>query len=149
MKTVDYKIAKVSEDDLEEIANLYILFWNDKMDLSKMKSKFTEISQNPNYIFLCAKENGKVIGTIQGIICEELYGECLPFLVMENFVVNESYRGKNIGRNLLKELENIGKERKCSQIIFITESDRRQAIKFYENQGFNSNSHKGFKKSLE
>lgn len=148
MNEFNYKIRKLNENDLNEVSKPYALFWNDKMDISKMKDKFLHISQNPNYIFLVAEENGKVIGTIQGVVCEELYGECFPFLVMENFVVNKEYRGKGVGRELLSELEKIGKERHCSQIIFITETERQETVRFYEKVGFNSNSHKGFKKSL-
>ncbi|WP_298651956.1 GNAT family N-acetyltransferase [uncultured Proteiniphilum sp.] len=149
MDNYNYKIRNIKENDLDEVAHLYTLFWNGKMNLSKMKQKFSEISKNPNYIFLCAEESGKVIGTIQGVICEELYGECTPFLVMENFVVAENSRGKGVGRELLSELEKIGKEKNCSQIIFITETDRKETVGFYERVGFNSTSHKGFKKSLK
>lgn len=147
--SIDYKIRRINESDLEEIANLYMFFWNDRMNLPKMKQKLAELSKNSNYIFLCAEKEGKVIGTIQGIICEELYGECVPFLVMENFIVHEDYRARGVGRNLLNELEKIGKENNCSQIIFITETDREETVKFYEKVGFNSESHKGFKKSLK
>jgi ribosomal protein S18 acetylase RimI-like enzyme len=142
-------IRRINENDLNEVANLYTLFWNEKMNLSKMKEKFTEISTNSNYIILVAETNGKVSGTIQGIICEELYGECLPFLVMENFVVAENTRGKGIGRKLLTELEKIGKASGCTQILFITETERKDTIRFYEKLGFNSVSHKGFKKILK
>lgn len=149
MEKINYRIRNLNDKDLVDVAKLYTLFWNDSMDISKMEQNFSELSKNPNYIFLCAEENGKVIGTIQGIICDELYGECVPFLVMENFVIAERYRGKGIGRQLLNELEKIGKERKCSQIIFITEADRKETIEFYERVGFSSTSHRGFKKSLK
>lgn len=149
MSNSNYVIRGLNEDDLEDVAKLYTLFWNDRMNLTKMKQKFTEVIQNSNYIFLCAEKEGKVVGTIQGIICEELYGDCIPFLVMENFVVAENHQGKGIGRKLLKELERVGKERNCSQIIFITEADRKETVSFYERVGFNPTSHKGFKKSLK
>lgn len=149
MDKINYKIRNLNDKDLVDVAELYTLFWKDSMDIPKMEQKFSDLSKNPNYIFLCAEENGKVIGTIQGIICDELYGDCAPFLVMENFVIAEEYRGKGIGRQLLNELEKIGKEKKCSQIIFITEADRINTVEFYERVGFNSTSHKGFKKSLE
>ncbi len=142
-------IRRINENDLNDVANLYSLFWNEKMNLSRMREKFTEISTNSNYIILVAETDGKVVGTIQGIICEELYGDCFPFLVMENFVVEENSRGKGIGRKLLTELEMFGKERSCTQVLFITETDRIDTIKFYEKLGFSSISHKGFKKSLK
>lgn len=114
-----------------------------------MRTVFRKLADDTNYIFLCAEIDGKIVGTIQGIVCYELYGECNPFLVMENFVVDAQYRQKGIGRMLLNELESIGKERKCSQIIFITETQRRDAVEFYQKMGFDPTSHAGFKKSLE
>lgn len=149
MSNSDYIIRNLNEGDLEDVANLYTLFWNDRMDLPKMKQIFAKVMMNSNYVFLCAEKDGKVVGTIQGIVCEELYGDCIPFLVMENFVVAENHQGKGIGRKLLKELERVGKERNCSQIIFITEADRKETVSFYKRVGHNSTSHKGFKKSLK
>jgi ribosomal protein S18 acetylase RimI-like enzyme len=123
-------IRRIKESDLHEVAELYSLFWNEKTNLSRMRDKFREISTNPHYIFLVAEMNGSVVGTIQGIVCEELYGECYPFLVMENFVVADNFRGKGIGRKLLTELEKIGKEKCCTQILFITETERKDTINF-------------------
>lgn len=149
MNKIDFKIRELKEEDLGEVGKLYALFWGDKMNLSKMKEKFSQVSQNDKYIFLVAEKDQKILGTIQGIICEELYGECMPFLVMENFVVDESFQGNGIGRKLLCELERIGKQKNCSQIVFITESDRKDTVKFYEKVGFDSTTHKGFKKTLK
>lgn len=149
MNGLNYEIRSLKENDLNDVAKLYTLFWNDKMNILKMKKKFGQISKNPNYIFLCAENNGKVIGVIQGIVCEEIYGDCIPFLMMENFVIDKNFRRKGIGQSLLNELEKVGKEKSCSQIIFITETDREDTVRFYENLGFDSISHKGFKKALK
>ncbi|MBS3999682.1 MAG: GNAT family N-acetyltransferase [Desulfobulbaceae bacterium] len=149
MNNIDFNIRKLKEEDLVEVAKLYTLFWGDKMNLYKMKEKFLQISQDDKYIFLVAEKDQNIVGTIQGIICEELYGECFPFLVMENFVVDENHQGNGIGRKLLYELERIGMQKNCSQIVFITESDRKDTVKFYEKVGFDSISHKGFKKKLK
>ena len=156
MDKLNCKVRSLNNKDLVDVAELYTLFWNDSMDISKMEQNFSELSKNPNYIFLCAEENGKVIGTIQGIICEELYGKCLPFLVMENFVIAEKYRGRGVGRELLKELEKIGKERKCSQIIFITETETGlmlpEAVSLYKKKGYiqipNYGQYKNMEKSI-
>ena len=149
MSKVDFEIRKLKEEDIDDIAELYTLFWGDKMNLSKMKEKFTQISHNESYIFLVAEKDNKVLGTIQGVICEELYGDCIPFLVMDNFVVDKTFQGNGIGGELLNELMRIGRQKNCSQIFFITETDRKDTVKFYEKMGFDSISHKGFKKSLK
>lgn len=65
---------------MESVAELYRLFWNDKMNVQKMKVKFQKLSK-----------------------------------------------------------------KQCSQIIFITETNRQETIRFYEKAGFNPHSHTGFK----
>ena len=113
-----------------------------------MKEKFTHLKDNPNYIFLCAVIDDKVVGTIMGIVCEELYGECSPFFVMEDLVVDKQYRRKGVAKALVTELIHYAKESGCKQIQFITEKNRKEALAFYKSLGFNANTHIGFKKSL-
>lgn len=67
---MDFKIRELKEEDLYEVAKLYTLFWGDKMNLSKMKEKFSRISQNDQYVFLVAEKDQKIVGTMQGIVCE-------------------------------------------------------------------------------
>jgi GNAT superfamily N-acetyltransferase len=83
-----------------------------------------------------------------GIICEELYGSCDSFLVLENMIVDKTVRNKGVGKALIKELERIAKEINCTQILLITENDRIDAIKFYESAGYNPTTHRGFKKKI-
>ncbi len=142
------EIRELTLNDIESLIDLYEIFWGEKSDRQKMEKKFFDLKKNPSYIILCAVKDNKVVGTIQGIICEELYGSCQPFLLMENFVVDKNYRRQNIGNLLIKTLEEIAKNKSCTQILFITESNRKDTIRFYESVGYNSEMHKGFKKSL-
>ena len=141
-------IRNVEENDLHSVAQLYKIFWGDEQYPEKMKAKFKELQNNNNYIFLCATVNGQAIGTLMGIICDELYGECRPFMVMEDLVVHDNFRKMKIGTNLLRTLEMIGKERGCCQILFMTEMNRTSTISFYESLGYNSKANVGFKKKL-
>jgi ribosomal protein S18 acetylase RimI-like enzyme len=50
--------------------------------------------------------------------------------------VNESFRGKGIGKKLMEEVRNIAKERGVSRIQLSVWSDNAQARRFYENLGF-------------
>ncbi len=144
----DLIIRKLEEKDLDELSLLYKQFWNEESNIETMKKKYQEIKNNPNYIILSAVINGTLVGSICGVVCEELYGACRPFLVMEDLIVDKNMRKKGIGKALLEKLENFGKERKCSQIIFITETNRIDAVSFYEKMGFKSKTHTGFKKLL-
>ena len=53
-----------------------------------------------------------------------------------------------IASALLNELEIIAGERECTQMILVTETDRRDACAFYEASGFLSGVNSGYKKKL-
>ena len=113
-----------------------------------MHKKFQELKDNPNYIFLSALEDNQLVSSILGIVCEELYGQCQPFMVIEDFIVDKDCRQQGIGTALINKMEEYAKERGCSNIVFVTETERTGAIKFYESVGFTADTHQGFKKSL-
>lgn len=142
-------IRKVKEQDLRAIASLYKGFWNEESCMGKMESTLSLLNKHPDYIILSAIENKKVVGTITGIICHQLYGDCKPFLVIENFVVDVTYRRRGIGKALFKRIESMAKKKKCCQIQLITDSFRKGSQRFYESVGFPKGIHKGYKKEIE
>jgi len=79
---------------------------------------------------------------------EELYGDCKPFLVIENMIVDSKYRKKGIGKMLIEQIEKQAKIKGCSQIILVTEMNRHDACGFYESIGFHPTANKGYKKKL-
>jgi ribosomal protein S18 acetylase RimI-like enzyme len=142
------EIRKLEYNDLLQLALLYKYFWDEDSDLQKMEKAFNKLNNNDAYIFLCAVEDNKICGSIMGIICYELYGNCDPFLVIENMIVDVNYRKNGIGKNLFTEIEKIAKEKKCTQIILVTESTRKDACSFYESIGFDPIKNKGYKKKI-
>ena len=138
----------MNNNDLPRLAELYRQFWNEESDLHAMREQFQNVSRNDTHILLCAEENGEVLGSVMGVVCEELYGDCRPFLVIENMIVHENARRKGIAAALLTELEIRAKERNCTQMILVTESDRNDACGFYESNGFNPGVNVGYKKKL-
>jgi len=141
-------IRKLKKDDIDSLDELYFHFWNEHSNLQRMYEKFCELSDDDNYIFLVAEVNNTIAGSILGIICHELYGECKPFLLMEDLIVDNNFRKMGIGKRLINELEKIAREKNCYQILFITEANRKDTIKFYESIGFDSKKNIGFKRSL-
>ncbi|MCL2576534.1 MAG: GNAT family N-acetyltransferase [Defluviitaleaceae bacterium] len=134
--------------DLDFLSELYFQFWGEKSNVVKVRKKFSQLQENPAYILLCAVEDDRLVGSVMGVICEELYGECQPFLVVENMIVDSSCRKKGIGKLLFAELEKQAKKRECSQILLVTESNREDACGFYESLGFHPTANKGYKKKI-
>ena len=142
-------IRKINKNDINSLAELYKEFWGEKSNIKKMIDKYDEIKNNGKYIILCAVHDKKVVGTVMGIICDELYGECNPFMIIEDLVVHSKYRRIGIGEKLMNTMYKYAKRVRCSQILFITEKDRRETIKFYESLGYNAKTHVGFKMKVK
>ena len=142
------QIRKMIAGDIPSLARLYEQFWGDHSSIKKMSEVFARIERNPDYILLSATIDDTVAGSIYAVVCHELYGECRPFMVVENFIVDRDHRRKGIGRALIGEVEKIASDRGCSQIILITENSREDTIRFYASVGYDPDTHKGFKKPL-
>lgn len=142
------EIGRLTEDDLPFLAELYKQFWGEESSLKRMRATFQRLSIDPDYVFWVAKINNRVVGSVMGIVCEELYGECKPFLVVEDVLVDQNHRRKGIGASLMRQLERCAADRGCGYIIFVTEKERTDAHRFYESLGYKAEAYKGFKKRL-
>ncbi|HZK86120.1 MAG TPA: GNAT family N-acetyltransferase [Desulfosporosinus sp.] len=142
-------IREMIADDISELAQLYRQFWNEESCVETMHKQFNKFQKNDLHILISAIENNKLIGSVMGVICEELYGDCKPFLILENMIVDNNYRNKGVGKALISMLEEIATKRNCTQVILVTESNRIDACKFYGSVGYSPQTHKGFKKKLK
>ena len=142
------KIDKLTEQDLEPLSEIFVQFWHEKSSLDKMRATFSRIAINPAYLLLTAKHNGRLVGFVMGIICEELYGQCKPFMVIEDLIVDANQRRNGIGTALMRELEKSAIAHGCCQIIFVTEAERTEAHQFYMSLGYDYEPYKGFKKRI-
>lgn len=141
-------IRNICKQDLPQLALLYEQFWGEKSYPEKMARQLKKLEGRNTHIVLTAVEGDELLGSVMGIVCEELYGDCRPFLVVENMIVDKACRRTGVGRALLAELENRAKARGCTQMILVTEKSRQDACGFYESAGFEPNKHTGYKKKL-
>jgi ribosomal protein S18 acetylase RimI-like enzyme len=78
-----------------------------------------------------AFENDELIGWI---ICD--FRECNNSLFIENMLVSEKFRGQNIGRLLIKNINRKARELQCRILELETQNTNYPAIKFYQKAGF-------------
>lgn len=142
-------IRRMIADDIPQLAQLYKQFWHEYSDVETMYKQYHKLCEADTHVLLSAIESEQLVGSVMGIVCEELYGDCKPFMVLENMIVDKNCRNKGIGKALISMLEKISAEKNCTQIILITETKRTDACKFYESVGYNPDTHKGFKKKLK
>ena len=61
-------VRSMVKEDIPDLALLYKQFWNEDSTKELMESKFLELKDNPNYIFISALEGNHLIGSVSGII---------------------------------------------------------------------------------
>lgn len=139
-------IKHIKSDDLSGLCQLYDELVNRVNNYTKLVDVYQSIQNNDNYIILGAFNDEGLVGSLMGIICYDLVGECQPFMVIENVIVSNRVRRQGIGKKLMLEIEQIAKERGCYYIIFVSGDQRKEAHAFYENLGFKDEKVEGYRK---
>ncbi len=143
-------IELLKENDLRGLKELYEnAFEGSHTDLQSATMAFEKIRNNPLYNILVAKDGEKVVGTVMGVACYELFGSCKPFMVVENVAVLQSHRRMGIAKKLFERLEEVAKSLECSAILFVSSEHRHWAHKLYESLGYGQDKVYGYRKRLK
>jgi ribosomal protein S18 acetylase RimI-like enzyme len=143
------KVTALAEQDLPDLARLYRQFRGEQSLLEDMRKTFRRLQKNPDYTLLGVREGGRLVGSVMGIRCEELYGHCRPFMVVEDMIVDRAHRRRGIGSELMRAIEQEAVRHDCSYIMLVTDATRRQALGFYERLGYHPDRYRACKKYLE
>jgi predicted N-acetyltransferase YhbS len=142
-------IELLKENNLHGLKELYEnAFEESHTDLNAATATFEKIRNNSCYNILVAKDGEKVVGSVMGLACYELFGSCKPFMVVENVAVLQSHRRKGIAKMLFERLEEIARSLECSAILFVSSEHRLGAHKLYESLGYGQDKVNGYRKRL-
>lgn len=144
-------MVMIREAIKSDLAGLSILFGEltrTKSSIEKMTKIFRHIQNDESYKLIVAEQDGEIVGTIMGILCYDLVGECRPFMVIENVVVANSKRGQGVGSKLIEKIEDIGKQNEVNYMMLVSAAERIETHKFYESVGYKLDVVQGFKKFL-
>lgn len=142
------EIRMLQIGDLPQLAALYGELVEEKSSPEAMRGTFDKIASDDNYRLLGAFEDGRLAGSLMGVICEDLIGECRPFMVIENVIVSEAFRGKKVGKLLMQEAERVARERRCAYALLVSSGFRKEAHAFYESLGYTEDV-RGFRQRLD
>ncbi|WP_180012762.1 GNAT family N-acetyltransferase [Acinetobacter sp. YH16031] len=117
--------------------------------LKSIKQRWERIHQDSHYQTLVIEQDSHVIG-YAGFIQEYTWEFDGGYLRIQAFVIDQAYRGKGIGKQLMAAIEQIAKEQgfKMIQLNSGNREERYPAHAFYQGLGFDSYSI-GFRKNLE
>ena len=124
-------------------------YQEEKQIFKNLTSSFDLINLDKDYLLIGAKDdNGNLVGSLLGIICKDLGGDCRPYIIVENVIVKSSYRGMGIGKVLMTFIEDFARMKNCYFTMLVSAFRRKDSHKFYESIGYANDVVKGFKKYL-
>lgn len=142
-------IRKIKESDLEELRSLYCELCDRELSLEGIKKAFMRVNDNKDYYLLGAEIEGKIVGTLMGIVCYDVASENQNFMTIENVVVGKLHRGKGICKALVHEIEKIAKANECNYIYLVSGENRKEAHALYSTLGYADENARGFRKHFK
>lgn len=91
-------------------------------------------------------EKTEIVGSITISIVDNLTYQGRPIALIENVIVDESYRRQGVATALFEEAIKIAKSKNCHKVELISSNHRTFSHSFYERFGFTE--HKGFRLRL-
>lgn len=105
---------------------------------------FEEIDGDRNNELMVAESGGEIVGTLQITFTPSISFQGGKRATVESVRVDERFRGRGIGKELMIWAIDRAREENCFAIQLTTNADRKDAHRFYENLGFKG-SHLGMK----
>jgi GNAT superfamily N-acetyltransferase len=104
--------------------------------LPEFEEIFGRIERDPGHKLIVAELDGRVVGSAEMVIADNLSHRGLPWAVMENVIVDKDVRRKGIAAAMVKHLVGLAKESGCYKIGLSSSKERPAAHRMYESLGF-------------
>ena len=130
------EIRFVTEQNAKQLQELLVQLGDEKGNLSKLKETIRNLEKNKDYGLFGAFEGEQLIGSVMGVCCQDVYGDCRKFIVIENVIVDQNYHGKGVAKQLFETMEHWSKERDCYYAILVSGIIRERAHHFYKKMGY-------------
>jgi ribosomal protein S18 acetylase RimI-like enzyme len=143
------RVVALAEQDLPDLARLYSQFRGEQSSLEDMRITFGKLEKDTNYLLFGVREGGRLVGSVTGVLCRELYGSCCPFMVVEDVIVDQAHRRRGVGSKLMQAVEQEALRHDCSYIMLVTDANRTDALGFYEHLGYHPERYRACKKYLD
>jgi GNAT superfamily N-acetyltransferase len=132
-------IRKATRDDLQAILGLYADLEPDDgqvLDLPEAERILERMAQYPDYSVYVAEVEDKVVGTFGLLIMDNLAHLGAPSGVVEDVVVNGRWRGRGIGKEMMRFAMDRCTRAGCYKLTLSSNLQRKRAHDFYESLGF-------------
>ena len=139
-------IRPSKESDEASVYDLITLLMGFSLNRESFHDVFVQNLHDDTVLYYVAESDGCVVGFASLHILPQLHHAGLVGEIQE-LIVQESLRGRDIGTQLVSRLEQEAQKRCCVSIEVTTKNYRVDAQRFYEHMGF-SRTHVNFTKNL-
>lgn len=139
-------IREVREDEYEQLMSLYCQLHETSVPEYKGDTKelWQRLVANPDYHFIVAEEDGKIVSTCTCIIVPNMTHGPRPYAFVENVVTDSEYRGRGLATACLDKAKEIAKGENCYRLILMTGSKFESTLNFYRRAGYDDKEKTGF-----
>ena len=120
--------------DCESVYKLNLVGLGYDYPIEKTEMQFLKITEKPHVKFLVAEVDGTVAGYIHAVDYDCVYFDSLKNILA--LVVDERFRGKNVGRKLLSAVEEWAKDDGSYGVRLVSGTERTGAHEFYKACGY-------------
>ncbi len=136
-------IRLAKEEDIPRIIELYdeLALTTSQVELRQKPSvedyrqTFARIYAVPGHNLMVADCQGTVVGTMVLLIVPNLAHRACPWAIVENLVVDHSYRRQQVGKLLMEYAIKRARDEGCYKLTLTSNKRRRGAHRFYRSLG--------------
>lgn len=130
-------VQKAGKSDLELLANLAVLMW-DNHSANELMTEFSEIISKGNSQFFLKYINDTPVGFAQCQLRHDYVEGTKTTLVgyLEGIFIKEGYRSQGYAKELLAECEAWAKENGCQEFASDCEIDNTNSLRFHKAMNF-------------
>jgi N-acetylglutamate synthase-like GNAT family acetyltransferase len=138
-------VREATPNDADSLNTLYRLLTANAA-VNVRPDRIAAIAKHDDHFLLIAEIDNHVCGTVFTSFCmDAMFGE-QPFTVIENIVIDMSWRRHGVGRKLLATVEAMSIARTSSKMMLLSAIEREFAHAFFQKIGFASDKKRGFVK---
>lgn len=122
--------------DIDAILNLQTQIYRTENTAAGAKGALEKQLADETCDVIVGKDDQNNVVSTAAIYYIEVPVRNRPYAFLEGLVVDESARGQGIGTKMFNKILELARAKNCYKIIFTSGTDRTDAHKFYEKNGF-------------
>ena len=135
-----FPIVQATTDEVGQLAELLGILFAQEAEFSPDRRRQERalnliVEQAATGRIYCARDGVRVVGMVN-LLFTLSTAEGGRVAWLEDLVVHPEYRGRGVGRSLLRHAIQVAKDTGCSRITLLTDPTNESAIRLYQGEGF-------------